>query len=71
MGIIGAIVGGLVGTVIGCVFRGLIFAWPVMLMIGGIHSAIPAIPALGFGTVVLIVATLALLIPTDSSSSSD
>lgn len=44
--------------------RGVVLFWPVMILMGALHSYVPAVPALGWFPCLLLVALLGLLIPT-------
>lgn len=65
----------LVGVVVGAVvalfvalFRGLVLFWPVMLIIGALHAHLPVVPPLSWEASFFLVAALALLIPTATST---
>jgi hypothetical protein len=56
---------------IGAAFlRALVLFWPTMLLLGAVHSHIPAIPSLGWQATFLVVALISLLVPVATSSSS-
>ena len=56
---------------IGAAFlRALILFWPTMLLLGAVHSHIPAVPSLGWQATFLVVALIGLLVPVSASSSS-
>jgi hypothetical protein len=61
------------GSIIATVLLGLVFSLPgafvLMLVIGGLHSTIPALPAFGFGTSWLILIASNLLFKNTSASS--
>ena len=47
-------VGDLVAATVGDAVAMFVRAWWTMLAIGGVHSAVPAVPAVGYWTVVLV-----------------
>jgi len=53
------------GAAVGSIFVavGLVFAeaWLVMLLLGGLHDSVPAVPALGFGASLLLFLLATLL----------
>jgi len=51
--------------------RAAILFWPVMLLLGAVHSYLPWVPALGWWPTVLVVALLGLLIPVGSVNGKD
>jgi len=67
-----AILGGLLAAPViilaSALFRALVLFFPTMLVLGAVHSYIPMVPALGWAATFWVVALLALLIPTGSSS---
>jgi len=50
--------------------RALFLFWPTMLLLGAVHSYIPAVPSLGWQATFLVVMLLGLLIPVSASTSS-
>jgi len=49
--------------------RALILFWPTMVVLGALHTQIPAVPALGWWATFLLVAALGLLVPTSDQTS--
>lgn len=54
----------------GALLYALILFWPVMLLLGALHTWLLWVPALGWQPTILALAVLYLLIPTGSSSTS-
>ena len=51
--------------------RGLFLFWPVMILLGAVHSHIAWVPALGWQATFLVVALLTLLLPSDAKVNTD
>lgn len=55
-------------VLLAALFRGAFLFYPVMILMGAVHSYVPAVPALGWQAVFFIVALLSLLIPTSTNT---
>ena len=55
-------------ALIGAFGRALMLFWPTMLLLGAVHSYLPAVPALGWAATFFVVALLSVLIPTGSNA---
>jgi hypothetical protein len=58
-------------ALVGALFSGAVLFWPVMLLLGAVHTHLPWVPPLGAGPTFLVVALLYLLIPTGTASSTN
>lgn len=52
------------------ILRATMLFWPTMVIMGAVHSHIPAVPPLGATATWLVVALISLLIPTASGGDS-
>lgn len=58
-------------TLIDRLLLALLTSWPVMMLLGAVHSQIPQVPAFGYWATLLILATLALVSILTTSISQD
>jgi hypothetical protein len=54
---------------VNAVIRASALFWPTMILLGAVHSGIPAVPALGWELTWLVVALITVLVPFASSGS--
>jgi predicted PurR-regulated permease PerM len=68
---INVILGVILGIVAAVVLTAVLTAWPVMILIGVLHSLVPVVPALGFVPTFVICVIVALMTSDKSFSSND
>ena len=70
LAVFGLVVLGPLLALIGAFGRALMLFWPTMLLLGAVHSYLPAVPALGWSATLFVVALISVLIPTGVSTTS-